>query len=218
MNGFIHSIESLATFEGKGLRAAVFMQGCPLRCVYCHNPDTWEINQGEVFTPEQLVKRLSRFKPYFKNGGGVTFSGGEPLLQADFLLETADLLKTEGIGFGLDTSCAIFTEGVKELYRKAEFVLADLKFAKKEDYIKYCKADVFDTVLRSLSYLAEINKPVILRTVIVPKLNENDKSAYETLASRFPNVEKHDFLPFHTMGFSKYERLGIENPLAKNFK
>jgi pyruvate formate lyase activating enzyme len=123
-------------------------------------------------------------------------------------------LRAEGVGTGLDTSCAILDDQVKGLYEKCEFVIADLKFLTEADYKRYCKADVFSTVTDSLAYLDSIKKPVLLRTVLVPTVNEGDREKYEAFASRFSNIERYDFLPFHTMGFFKYEELGIINPLT----
>ena len=213
--GKIHSIESFATFEGAGIRTAVFMQGCPLRCVYCHNPDTHPVSSGSQYTSDSLVEKALRFKPYFGKDGGVTFSGGEPLLQAEFLLECTEKLNGLGINCAVDTSACILTDTVKELYKKCDFIIVDLKFFNKEDYIKHTKTDCFDTVIASLEFLAKNNIPVILRTVIIPTINDTDfhKRQYAEIASRFKNITAHEFKPFHTMGFQKYEELGIENPL-----
>ena len=137
VKGRIHSIESLAAVDGEGVRCAVFLCGCPLRCVYCHNPDTWE-DFGTDLEPATLAKKMSRFKPYFGERGGVTFSGGEPLLQAEFICETASLLKQENIEYVLDTSGSVLlTEAVKEAVNGAQSILLDLKFPDDASYCRY---------------------------------------------------------------------------------
>ncbi|MDR3185722.1 MAG: radical SAM protein [Christensenellaceae bacterium] len=215
MVGYIHSIESFATYEGSGIRTAVFMRGCPLRCKFCHNPDTWDI-QGEGIESEALVKRLLRFKTYFSRGGGITFSGGEPLVQTDFLIETSLRLKENGINVAIDTSESIFNEKVKNLYQIVDLVIADLKFNTRETYASECCVDIYDTVLETLKYLNEINKPVILRTVIIPGINDSEEAikAYYELVKEFKNIQKYELKAFHTLGFDKYTKLGILNPYA----
>ena len=138
MKGFVHSFESLAAVDGDGLRYGVFLSGCPLRCVYCHNPDTWEMGAGRAFESGELVKKIVRYRSYFGERGGVTFSGGEPLLQAEWLCEVAELLKKEDIGYVLDTSGGVpLTEAVKTLLSGAQGVLLDLKFSEEESYLSY---------------------------------------------------------------------------------
>ncbi|MBE6701510.1 MAG: radical SAM protein [Ruminococcaceae bacterium] len=210
---FVHSFESMAALDGKGIRFMVFLSGCPLRCVYCHNPDTQKAG-GKYFTPEEIAKKASRFKPYFKNGGGVTFSGGEPLLQSGEIVSCADFLKKEGISYTLDTSLSVpLTEDVKCAIDKCESVIADLKFQSDETMEKYTGKNL-ENVLLNLDYIKSIKKDFILRTVVVPKLNDT----LDALLSYLKIVEKYEpryweLLPFHTMGFFKYEEGGIPNPL-----
>ncbi|MFA5449076.1 MAG: pyruvate formate-lyase-activating protein [Clostridia bacterium] len=213
--GYINSLESFATFEGAGIRLAIFMQGCNLRCAYCHNPDTWTPRTNEVVTSEDLLKKALRYKPYFKNGGGVTFTGGEPLLQADFLIETVKLLKENGINTAIDTSCSLLNDSVKELYSLCELVIADLKYPDNSRYTAKCGMAALDKVVESLRFLEEKNIPVWLRTVIVPNDNDTEKDilAYYNIIKDFKNIKKYELLPFHTMGFKKYTALGINNPL-----
>ena len=214
----IHSFESLAARDGEGLRYALFLAGCPLRCVYCHNPDTWERCTGTEYTPEALYAKIRRYKPYFLAGrGGVTFSGGEPLLQSEQIVALAKLLQEEGIGYALDTSgCVPLTESVCEAIRLADQVILDIKFFTEEDYRRYTGGSL-SMVLDFLSYLVKQKKRITLRTVIVPSINDTEAAldAYLSMLSPYLDaVERYELLPFHTMGFFKYEKLGVENPLS----
>ena len=210
---YIHSFESMAARDGDGIRYCVFLSGCPLRCVYCHNPDT-QSGGGREMTVEDVVKKAVRYKPYFKNGGGVTFSGGEPLLQADEIVRAGKLLAEKGIGYILDTSLAVpLTDSVKTAIDSAEMILADVKFPDKSSMERYTKGDL-DRVLSCLDYIAETGKKCRVRTVVVPDVNDN----LDTLREYIPTVERvnpecWELLPFHTMGFFKYDELGMENPL-----
>ncbi len=216
MDGYIHSFESLAAVDGAGVRYGVFLAGCPLRCVYCHNPDTWERMAGKAMTAEALVRKVVRYKPYFASTGGVTFSGGEPLLQAAFLCEAAPLLAKEGIGYILDTSgAAPLTEDVRTAIDCADSLLLDLKFpddAMYRTYTGHGMARVADT----LAYLEKTGKPTTVRTVIVPGINDSETMLDRYLSHLRPLhcIQRYELLPFHTMGFFKYEKLGIVNPLA----
>ena len=214
----IHSVESLAALDGKGIRYALFLGGCPLRCVYCHNPDTWFLQNCEDKTPAELFNKIKRYKPYFNaGGGGVTFSGGEPLLQAQELLELAKLLVSDGIGYTVDTSASVpLNDDIKTLLKGSELVILDLKFADDDSYKRYTGGDL-DVVLSYFDYLKSINKNIWVRTVIVPDINDNEQfidslcklsSAYSCI------IEKYELLGFHTMGFFKYEKSEIKNPLA----
>ncbi|MBE6619139.1 MAG: radical SAM protein [Ruminococcaceae bacterium] len=217
MIGYIHSFESLAALDGGGLRFAVFLSACPMRCAYCHNPDTWDKGSAALkMTPEELVKKASRYKPYFKNGGGVTFVGGEPLVQADFIAETVPLLREAGISYVVDTSGAVeLTESVKYVLSSAERVLLDLKFWDEESYIKYTKQGM-DKVLKTLDFLESIGKKTVIRTVVIPDINDSEEiiEKYLPYVRDKKCVERYELLAFHTMGFFKYEKLGIENPFA----
>ncbi|HKL73490.1 MAG TPA: radical SAM protein, partial [Clostridia bacterium] len=198
MDGFINSYESFATMEGPGIRFAVFMAGCNLRCAYCHNPDTW--GGGQAIDSQSLYKTVLRYKPYFKNGGGVTFSGGEPLLQAEYILEVAQSLKSDGIHIALDTSCSLLEDSQKKLYNLCDLVIADLKFTTKENYNKYCKNDILGTVISTLSHLNENNIPVWIRIVIIPEINDTKEaiSEYYSIVKDFTNIKKIELKPFHT--------------------
>lgn len=210
---FVHSFESMAARDGDGIRYCIFLSGCPLRCVYCHNPDTQK-SGGKYYTPEEIAKKATRYKPYFSNGGGVTFSGGEPLLQADEIVKAGELLKKNGIGYILDTSLAVpLTDSVKKAIDNAEMILADLKFSSPDQMKRFTDGSL-DRVMTCLDYITQTGKRMRVRTVVVPDINDS----LEALKDYLPIIEKHDvegweLLPFHTMGFFKYEESGIENPL-----
>ncbi len=216
MKGFIHSFESLAAVDGKGLRVAVFLSGCPLRCVYCHNPDTWHRGEKEIFA-EDLFRKIVRYKPYFGSDGGVTFSGGEPLLQASFIQSVITYLRKEGIGYALDTSGAVeLTDTVRAVFEGADEVLLDLKFWDEASYQKYTGASI-EGPLKTLSYLNQIGKSCLVRTVVIPGINDSSKvlEKYLVHLKGMKCIRKYELLPFHTMGFFKYEKLGIPNPLLQ---
>lgn len=213
----IHSFESLAALDGEGLRYDIFFTGCPLRCAYCHNPDTWHKSETD-YTAEEIINKVKRFKPYFKNGGGVTFSGGEPLLNSDFINELAPKLKENGIGYCLDTSGSVeLTDSVKTAIDNSDMVILDIKFYNAEDYKKYT-GGVFERFMKIGEYCTEKGKRLWLRTVVVPNVNDTfeDMDKYAELVKNF-RFEKYELLGFHTMGFFKYDNLEIENPL-KNTK
>lgn len=214
MQGYIHSFESMAAVDGEGVRYAVFLAGCPLRCVFCHNPDTWNMT-GLLMTPEELVKKVSKYKPYFKNNGGITFTGGEPLVQAEFIKETIPLLKEQGINYAVDTSgAAELTDTVKFVLENAQTVLLDLKFPDNEDYLKYT-GHTMDKPLKTLEFLESIGKPTRIRTVIIPRINDTEEKIQKYIMHIKDKkcIYKYELLAFHTMGFFKYGELGIENPL-----
>ena len=210
----IHSFESLATLDGDGVRYAIYFNGCPLRCVYCHNPDTWGVS-GEDYSAQDLFNKVKRYKPYFGQNGGVTFSGGEPLLSASFINEVNSYLKTENIKYALDTSGQVeMTDDVKKAINNSDLVILDLKFWDNDSYYKYTRNTMMKTITM-LYYLAAIEKRTWLRTVIVPGINDSKEilDKYIDIVKQFPHVEKYELLGFHTMGFFKYENLGIDNPL-----
>lgn len=216
MKGYVHSFESLAAVDGDGLRYGVFLAGCPLRCVYCHNPDTWELGAGNEFEASELVKKIARYRSYFGERGGVTFSGGEPLLQAEWLCEVAKLLEKEGIGYVLDTSGGVpLSEAVKTLLSGAQGILLDLKFPDEESYRRYTGRGISET-LAMLDYLESIGKETRIRIVVVPGINDSEEALERYLVHlRGKNcVSEVELLGFHTMGFHKYEALGIENRLS----
>ncbi len=210
----IHSFESLATLDGDGVRYAIYLNGCPLRCVYCHNPDTWGVS-GDDYTAEDLFNKVKRYKPYFGQNGGVTFSGGEPLLSASFINEVSKYLKDANISYALDTSGQVdLTNDVKDAIDNSELVILDLKFYDDESYYKYTGKALAKTIA-TLNYLADTNKRTWIRTVVVPGINDSKEilDKYIDILKKYPHIEKYELLGFHTMGFFKYEKLGIANPL-----
>ncbi len=211
----VHSIESLAALDGEGLRYGIFLAGCPLRCIYCHNPDTWDPSRSEEISAEQLFSKIKRYIPYFKaSGGGVTFSGGEPLLQSDEIVKLSHLLQSEDINYCLDTSGSVpLSDSVKQAVLDAELVICDIKFHNDTDYKKYTGASL-ETVCNFLDFVCKNSKRVWLRTVIVPTINDTqaDIDNYLKLESPYLScVEKYQLLAFHTMGFFKYDNLKLKN-------
>lgn len=211
--GRIHSFQSMGAVDGPGIRCVVFMQGCPLRCIYCHNPDTHSFDAGEEYTPQDMCKKILRFKSYIKNGG-VTVSGGEPLMQPDFVKELFTLLKENGIHTALDTSGIGDTVKAKEVLEVTDLVLADVKFLNADDYKKYTDSD-FDSVIKFLDLTKENDTPVWIRQVIVPGINDTKENILELLEflKKYDNVEKIELLPFRKLCVPKYDNLGIEFPL-----
>ncbi|MBE6811478.1 MAG: 4Fe-4S cluster-binding domain-containing protein [Ruminococcaceae bacterium] len=215
----VHSFESLAARDGDGLRYAVFLAGCPLRCIYCHNPDTWTMQTGKEYTNEQILKKILRCKPYMKAGnGGVTFSGGEPLLQADELADLILQLRENEIGSCIDTAGNVaLSDAVKKVFLVCESVLLDLKFATQEEYYAHTAGSLQRT-LDTLTFLTENNIPTRIRTVIVPGYNDTEESIcrYAAILRPFKNkITDWELLGFHTLGFIKYDALQIENPLKE---
>lgn len=202
--------------DGDGIRYAVFLCGCPLRCVYCHNPDTWCAPPAYLYTPERLCEKLKRYEPYFRHGGGVTFSGGEPLLQARFIAACKPILERYGISYALDTSGQVDyrDSAVGEALDGAELVILDLKFPSELQYEEYTGG----SLRKTLEFLREAErrgKRVWIRTVVVPGINDTEEAIeqYAEAVKKFTCIEKYELLAFHTMGFDKYKRLGIVNPL-----
>lgn len=215
MIGKISSFETLGCVDGPGLRTVVFAAGCPLRCIYCHNPETWSV-EGDDFTVDALVAKLLRFKPYLIRGGGVTFSGGEPLLQADFFAEVAERLKHEGLHVTLDTSGHGGGAGVERLISFIDLALVDVKFTTEEAYRAHTGGSL-DRVLRFLDGLLAAGKHVWIRHVVVPRLTdseENIRALAELVKPYLPIVDRVELLPFRKFCEKKYEQLGVSFPLT----
>ncbi|MBU3180615.1 pyruvate formate-lyase-activating protein [Clostridium psychrophilum] len=211
VKGKIHSIESMGLVDGPGIRVVVFFQGCKLRCAYCHNPDTWQLNGGTEMAPIELVKKIVRFKPYFnRSGGGVTFSGGDPLLQPQFLLECLKLCNQNGIHTALDT--AGFGDGnYDEILKYTDLVLLDIKHTTSQGYINLTGRDTTDFNI-FLQTLRKSTSRVWIRHVVVPGLTdsvEHITKIAEIISEKVPNVDKVELLPYHVLGVSKYEALSI---------
>ena len=215
MQGKIHSLESFGTVDGPGIRFVVFLQGCPLRCLYCHNPDTWDTKGGSkyLFTPDELLAEVLRYKSFIAKGG-VTVTGGEPLLQAEFVKEFFLLCKEEGIHTALDTSGAIITERALNALDNTDLVLLDVKSIDAVQHKELTGVKMNNT-LKCLEYLEENNIPTWVRHVIVPGWTDND-TLLKKLAdflSPYQCVEKVELLPYHDMGTRKYEQMGLEYSL-----
>ena len=216
MKGRIHSIQSLGTVDGPGVRGVVFMQGCPLRCGYCHNPDTWDREGGEETTPQAVFEKIRRLKPYFKNGGGLTVSGGEPLLQAAFVRELFALCHEAGIHTCLDTSGCIWNDEAAALLEVTDLVLLDIKMTNDADYRAHIGC-ILAKPLAFLDRLWERGISVWIRQVIVPGVNDNEENILrlkELLAGR-DNVQRVQLLPFKKICASKYENMGIPFPFGR---
>lgn len=215
MLGKIHSFQSLGTVDGPGVRFVVFMQGCPLRCKCCHNPDTWALEGGTEYTPEQVFKKVTRYREYFGKTGGITLSGGEPLLQAEFAEELFSLCKEAGINTCLDTSGILLTEPVRKLLSSTDRVLLDIKYTTEEEYLDNVGIKL-SPVLSFLDYLNENSIKTTVRQVIIPTLNdteENIRALAEIIKAR-PCVDKVELLPFKKICESKYENMKIPFPLS----
>lgn len=213
MQASVNSIETFGLVDGPGIRTVIFLNGCKLRCLYCHNPEMWQMG-NKNYTVDELVAKILRNKPYFKrNNGGVTFSGGEPLLQVDFLLDICKKLKEEGIHIAVDTA-GVGIGKYEEILSLIDLVLFDIKYPNDEGYKKLTGMDISESE-KFIEYLNKSGKPVWIRQVIVPGIMDNDKYLQELAVYllKIKNIEKIEFLPFHHLGFSKYENLKLENPL-----
>ena len=208
--GKINSIQSLGTLDGPGVRFVVFLQGCNLRCGCCHNPDTWDISQGKEYSAEEILSKAIRYKEYFKNTGGITVSGGEPLLQPEFVKKLFRLCKENGINTCLDTSGSILNQNVKEVLDYTDLVLLDIKYTCDEDYQNYVGCS-FDKPLEFLKYLKSVNIPTILRQVIIPTLNNNEENILKLkrIKNEYKNIVKTELLPFKKICQTKYDSLKI---------
>ena len=215
MKGRMNSIQTLGTVDGPGVRFVLFMQGCPLRCAYCHNPDTWDVRGGDEVSAEEIFEKVKRYREYFGKDGGVTVSGGEPLLQAEFVREFFELCKKEGMHTALDTSGCIFNDKVEALLDVTDLCLLDYKMTNDEDYLRYTRCERV-AVDRFLSVLQERGISTWLRQVIVRGINDSKESVsklYE-VAGAHSCVKKVELLKFRKLCAPKYENLGIEFPLG----
>lgn len=216
MIGHIHSTESFGAADGPGVRFIVFMQGCHMRCRYCHNPDTWKMDGGDEVTADEILKRALRFKPYWGKDGGITISGGEPLLQIDFVIELFKKAKELGINTCIDTAGNPFTKEdpffskFEELMKYTDLLLLDLKEinpTRHKDLTGFDNSNIIEIA----KYLSEINKPVWIRHVLVPEHSDFDEDldALGDFIDTLSNVDRVEILPYHTLGKFKWENLGI---------
>lgn len=207
MTGKISSVQTMGAVDGPGIRFVAFMQGCPLRCGYCHNPETWKINGGTEYTASELFDKIKRYKNYFGENGGVTFSGGEPFMQAEFVLEVIKKCKDSGIHTAVDTSGNILNE---ELINSADLVILDIKMTNEEDYKKYTGGS-FKKTLEFLKLCEKYNKDVWIRQVIVPGINDNEENitCLADIIKEKSFIKKVELLPFKKLCSAKYQNLGI---------
>ena len=220
MEGYIHSTESFGSVDGPGVRFVIFTAGCPMRCQFCHNPDTWNMKTGTLTSTDDLIKKSLRYRSYWGDEGGITVSGGEPLLQIDFLTELFKKAKENGIHTTLDTSGNPFTREepffskFNELMQYTDLNLLDIKHIDEKEHIRLT-GHTNKNILDLATYLSDMKKPVWIRHVLVPK--RNDKDEYLDRLHEFiltlHNVERVEILPYHTLGAYKWKELGMEYPL-----
>lgn len=210
MTGRISSFQSMGAVDGPGLRCVVFLQGCPLRCLYCHNPETWEPDGGQEITTDALAEKIDRFKNYIKKGG-VTVSGGEPLYQWEFTADLFHKLKEKGFHTALDTSGVGSINGAEQVLKYTDLVICDIKFTDAADFKTYC-GGILRQVYSFLELTRKMNVPLRIRQVIIPGINDTPESVLKLKekASLYPNLEKIELLPFRKLCMSKYDDLGID--------
>lgn len=219
--GRIHSLESFGTVDGPGTRYVVFVQGCPMRCAYCHNPDTWDMNGGSLMEPSYIIEQYEKNQPFYQNGGGITVTGGEPLMQVDFLIELFTLAKERGIHTCIDSSGIAYNpnnkpwiEKLDRLMELTDLVMLDIKHIDPDKH-KELTSQPNENILKFAAYLNEKHVDMWIRHVVVPGITD-DEVYLEKLGyfiGQFSNLKALDVLPYHTMGESKYEKLGMEYKL-----
>ena len=220
MKGRIHSLESFGTVDGPGVRFVVFVQGCPMRCAYCHNPDTWEMNGGTEMEPSEIIAQYERNRGFYKEGG-ITITGGEPLMQVEFLTELFTLAHEKDIHTCIDTSGIAYKPENTELIQKldklmevTDLVMLDIKHIDPQKHLELTKQPN-SGILAFAEYLSSKQIPMWIRHVVVPGITDDDKYLFQLgyFIGQFKNLKALDVLPYHTMGEKKYEALGIEYPL-----
>ena len=223
MIGRIHSFESMGAVDGPGLRFVIFLQGCVMRCAYCHNPDSWDFDKGTPYSADECVERVLKYKNYFGTNGGVTVSGGDPLCQIDFVIELFTKLKELNIHTCIDTSGVIFNRSNKFLLEKfdklvsvTDLVLLDIKHIDNDKHL-WLTEQPNNNILDFAKYLMENKVPVWIRYVLVPDINDDEKTLIKTkeFINTLSNVEKVEVLPYHNMALHKYEELGIDYRLKE---
>lgn len=219
--GYIHSLESFGSVDGPGVRFVIFTSGCAMRCQFCHNPDTWNMQSGTQYTADELIAKALKYRSYWGSEGGITVSGGEPLLQIDFLLELFEKAKEKGIHTVIDTSGQPFTKQepffskFQKLMEYTDLILLDLKQIDEEQH-QILTGCTGKNILELAQYLSEIHKPVWIRHVLVPGGSDKDEylDRLSTFIKTLKNVERVEVLPYHTLGEYKWKELGMEYPLA----
>ncbi len=214
--GRLHSIETMGLVDGPGIRTVFFLQGCPLRCAYCHNPDSQTMFSKDQITPEEVLNMALRYKSYYKrSGGGVTFSGGEPLLQGEFLVETLKLLKEAGINTAIDTSGYGDERYYKEILKLVDVVILDIKHFNNDGY-KSITGKSKHRLNKFLSYLNDFRGTIWLRHVMVPSITDNEESIYglfNEVAYMADKIDRFEILPYHRLGLDKYQDLNMDYSL-----
>ncbi|AOZ95159.1 pyruvate formate-lyase-activating protein [Butyrivibrio hungatei] len=216
IKGAIHSIETFGSVDGPGIRFIVFLKGCNLRCKYCHNVDTWDPHSEDMRTADEILDFAERYRSYWGEEGGITVSGGEPLLQIDFLIDLFKKAKERGINTCIDTAVQPFTKEepffskFEELMKYTDLLLVDIKHINREEHIKLTGLPN-DNIKECFEYLDQIGKPIWIRHVLVPGITDNDEYLRETrkFIEKFSNIKRIDVLPYHSMGQMKFKELGI---------
>ena len=220
IKGRIHSVESFGSVDGPGVRYIVFLQGCHMRCKYCHNPETWKLEDGELQTPQEVFDKAYRYHNYWKDNGGITVSGGEALLQIEFVTELFKIAKKEGVHTTLDTSANPYTEKEPfyskwlELMKYTDLVMLDIKQIDEQEHIKLT-GHSNKNILAMARELSDMKKPVWIRHVLVPGGSDKDEYLHRLadFIHTLSNVERVEVLPYHTLGKFKWENLGLSYPL-----
>lgn len=220
LTGYVHSLESFGSVDGPGVRYVIFLSGCAMRCQFCHNPDTWNMQSGTLYTTDQLIKNAKKYRSYWGHKGGITVSGGEPLLQLDFLTELFKKAKAEGIHTTLDTSGNPFTRkepfisGFQKLLKYTDLIMLDIKHIDEEQH-QTLTGCTNKNILDLAEYLSEQQVPVWIRHVLVPGINDEDRflENLHTFIQSLRNVQKVEILPYHTLGTFKWKELGMDYPL-----
>ena len=212
MQGYIHSIETLGLADGPGLRIVIFMQGCPLRCLFCHNPDTWEKANNLLTTSDEIVNTVRKYRNFIEQNGGVTLSGGEPLFQSEFTLDILRKCKKAGFHTALDTSGTGYDKALlDEILRYTDLFLLDIKAINSSSYKKITGKDIKEFNY-FLDVIQKLNKKIWIRQVIVPEINDNEDYIIKLkkYLSKIKNIERIDLLPYHNMGLDKYKKLNLK--------
>lgn len=208
----IDSIESFSTKDGPGIRTVIFFNGCKLRCLFCHNPETWTKKEDNI-TIDQLYNKIIRFKPYYNKNGGITFSGGEPLLHDKFIIELSKKLKQENINIALDTA-GVGLGNYEEILNYIDLIILDIKDYREDGYLKMTGYSI-NEFNKFLNIVQKMNKKLWIRQVIVPGINDNEEYilGLKNYIKNINNIEKIELLPYHTMAIDKYQKLGIDYKL-----
>lgn len=222
IRGYYSSFESFGSVDGPGVRSILFLSGCPFRCLYCHNPETWNLNSGSEISPEEAFKKLYRYKPYWGKDGGITISGGEPLVQLDFLIELGKIAKANGVSYVIDTAGGTFKEEdrylekLDELLEVSSLFLVDIKSADPLLHKKITGHEL-KIVESFFNYLDKKNFPIWVRHVLVPGLTASKEQLTKTkeFLNRYHNIKKIEVLPYHNLAIPKYEKLKIPYPLKE---